>query len=257
VDLKTSDSTTVGQQTLIQQWRTNLLKKITKFGAIQKKYMPGLDRYVTALLPAPQEVLTSMPELIPLYLPSSLPVDKCSLVCIAGVQEIENRLRFAQASEALNKLRCQLVKRTYASRYKVQNVSSQRHYTRFRTLQQHTESKIKSACRQYTTARSALLALRGPGLWEKTLQELHPHDVRGLSEKSLTEEEQQENLQMRSMARLGPDLPVGQNDDSEALPEMLFDPKLTVGEGHRTLSWIWYTTNNREVNNNRFTEACE
>ena len=202
MDLKTSDSTTVGQQTLIQQRRTNLLKKITKFGAIQKKYMPGLDRYVTALLPAPQEVLTSMPELIPLYLPSSLPVDKCSLVCIAGVQEIENRLRFAQASEALNKLRCQLVKRTYASRYKVQNVSSQRHYTRFRTLQQHTESKIKSACRQYTTARIALLALQGPGTWEQTLQELHPHDVWGLSEKALTEEERQENLRTHSMAGL-------------------------------------------------------
>ena len=129
VDLKTSGNTTVGQQTSIQQRRTNLLKKISKFSTIQKKYMPGLDRYIAELLPAPEEVSTSMPELIPLYLPSSLPANQCSWVCIAGVQDIENRLRFAQASESLNKLRCQLMKRTYASRYKVWNISSQHHYT--------------------------------------------------------------------------------------------------------------------------------
>lgn len=219
--------------------------------------MPGLGKYVAELLPLPEEVSMSTPELIPLYLPSSIPASKRSWVCIVGVREIENRLRFGQASEALNKLRCQLMKRTYASRYKVRNVSSQRHYTRFRTLQEHTESKIKSACRQYTTSRGAILALQGPGVWEQTLQELHPHDVRGLSEKALTEEERQENRQTRAMAGLGPDLSAGQKDDFEALPETSFTPRLAVGEGHRTLSWIWYTTTSKEVDDNHFTEACE
>ena len=221
--------------------------------------MPGLNRYLAELSPSPEEVSMSTPESIPLYLPSSLPADKCSLVCIAGVQEIEDRLRFAQASEALNKLRCQLMKRTYASQYKVQNVSSQRHYTRFRTLQDHTELKIKAACRQYTTAQSALLVLQGPasGIWEHTLQELHRSDVRGLSEKALIEEEQQENTKTRSMAGLSPGLLAGQKDNFDDLPETSFDPKLAVGEGHRTLSWIWYTTSSEEVDNDRFTEACE
>ena len=199
----------------------------------------------------------STPELIPLYLPSSLPASKRSWVCISGVQEIEDRLRFGQASEALNKLRCQLMKRTYASRYKVRNVSSQRHYTQFQTLQEHTKSKIKSACRQYTTSQSAILALQGPGVWEQTLQELHPYDVRGLSEKALTEEERQEDRQMHAMAGLGPGLPAGQKDNFEALSETSFNPKLAVGEGHRTLSWIWYTTTSKEVDDNCFTEACE
>ena len=220
--------------------------------------MPGLDVYIAELPIPPREVSMSTPELIPLYLPSSLPENKRSCVCISGVQEIEDRLRFAQASEALTKLRCQLMKRTYASRYKIRNnVSSQRHYTRFHTLQEHTEAKIKSACRQYTTSRDAILALRGPGTWEKTLQELRSHDVRGLSEKALIEEERQENRQTRAMAGLRPDLPSGQKDNFEALPETFLNPNLTVGEGHRTLSWIWYTTTNKEVDNDRFTEACE
>jgi len=257
VDLKALDKPTVGQQTSFQQRRTNLLKRVIKFSAIRKKYMPRLDRYIAEILPPHKEVSMSTPEVIPLFLPSSLPENKRSWVCIAGIQEIEDRLHFAQASESLNKLRCQLMKCTYASRYKLRNVSGQRHYTRFRTLQEHTESKIRSACRQYTTARSAILVLRGPGIWEQTLQVLRPHDVRGLSEKALTEEEQQEDRQTHAMAGLSLDLPTRQNADFEALPEMTPNAKLAVGEGHRTLSWIWYTTTSKEVNENCFTEACE
>jgi hypothetical protein len=78
-----------------------------------------------------------------------------------------------------------------------------------------------------------------------------------LGEKALTEEEQQENRQTRAMAGLSPDLVVGQNYDFEVLPETSFNLQLAVGEGHRTLLWIWYTTTNKEVNDNQFTEACE
>jgi len=141
-----------------------------------------------------------MPERIPLYLPSTFPAEKRSSICVASLPEIEDRLRFAQAHEALTKLRCQLMKRTCANRYKARNVSSQHHYTRFRTLQHHVESKIKAASRQYRTARVALLNLRGPGIWEQTLQEVHPSDVRGLSEKALIDEELEEAKKMRKMA---------------------------------------------------------
>lgn len=47
--------------------------------------MPGLNRYLAELSPLPEEVSMSTPESIPLYLPSSLPADKCSLVCTASV----------------------------------------------------------------------------------------------------------------------------------------------------------------------------
>lgn len=94
VDLKTSANTTVGQQTLIQQWQTNLLKKIMKFSDIQNRYMLGLDRYITELSPPPKEVSLSMPELIPLHLLLSLPKNKHPMICIAGVQKIKGYLCF-------------------------------------------------------------------------------------------------------------------------------------------------------------------
>ncbi len=72
VDLKTFEKTTVGQQTSIQRRRTNLLKRIIKFSNIRNKYMPGLDGYIAELSPPPKEVSMSTPELIPLYLPSSV-----------------------------------------------------------------------------------------------------------------------------------------------------------------------------------------
>ena len=58
------------------------------------------------------------------------------------------------------------------------------------------------------------------------------------------------------MAGLSLDHPARLQDDFGALPETLVNPNLEVGEGHRTLSWIWYTTTSKEVDNDRFTEAC-
>ena len=31
------------------------------------------------------------------------------------------------------------------------------------------------------------------------------------------------------------------------LPRTLYNPHLAVGEGHRTLSWIWYSTGTSEI----------
>jgi len=148
------------------------------------------------------------------------------------------------------------MKRTYASRYKVNNVSSQRHYTRFRALQEHTESKIKAARIKYTTARDALLSLRGPGDWEKTLCELRPEDIRGLSEQALVAEEQEELRQTQTLARLGPDIDGISERQRDDLPAMTLNPYLALGEGHRTLSWIWYGTTVEEVSDSQ-TEACK
>ena len=218
--------------------------------------MPGLEHYLAGLSSLASEG-PSAPELIPLLLPSSIPDEQRSSVCLAGIPKIEDRLRFAQASEALVKLRCQLMKRSYASRYKVQNVSSQRYYTRFQTLQDHTEFKIKEACRQYTTARHALLKLRGPGIWQQLLRELQPSDVRGLSDKALVDEERAETRKTRVMAGLQEEDLHEKVDDFENLPVTMFHPRLAVGDGFRTLSWIWCSTTSGEANGSLSTEPCE
>ena len=78
-----------------------------------------------------------------------------------------------------------------------------------------------------------------------------------MSEKALTEEERQENRQTRAMAGLRRDLPAGQQDNFEALPETSVSLNLAVGEGHRTLSWIWYTTTSKKMDDDHFADACE
>ena len=211
--------------------------------------MPGLELYLRDT-PATNEddSLMSTPEYIPLHLPSSLPSEKRPSVYVPGLAEMEDRLRFAQACEALTELRCQLTKRTYASRYRTANISSQTHYTRFRELQDQTESKIKAACSRYRLARTGLVSLRGRGDWEKRLQELRPEDVRGLSEKALIIEEMEQGKKTQEMAGIST---AGHAFDIEVrnqnLPLTLFNPHLAVGEGHRTLSWIWYSTGTSEI----------
>jgi hypothetical protein len=217
--------------------------------------MPGLNSYLASEPCVLNATSTSTPEHIPLYFPSSFPSEHRSSICTGGIGDIEDRLRFAQASEALTKLRCQLMKRTYASRYRVRNISSQRHYTRFRTLQDQTENKIKISSQQYNTARDALLRLRGPGDWENTLQKLGTDDVRGLSEKALIEEEQQETRRTRTMA--GVQEYQVTEDMINNVPTGTFNPHLAVGEGYRTLSWIWYSTTGGEINDGVSTGACK
>lgn len=41
------------------------------------------------------------------------------------------------------------------------------------------------------------------------------------------------------------------------VPFFTFNPHLVVGEGHRTLSWIWYSTMGDEITDNVSTGACK
>ena len=123
LDGKVSSLTTTQETTLLRR-RTSLLKRILQFTAARAKYMPGLAEYLSTCPPLP-DTLTSMPECIPLYLPSALTKNRHFKICIGGIDEIEERLRFAQASEALIQLRLQLMKRTVAVRYKSRTAESQ------------------------------------------------------------------------------------------------------------------------------------
>ena len=116
---------------------------------------------------------------------------------------------------------------------------------RFRELQEQTDSKIKLACLRYRVARLGLVHLHEGGDWEQKLQELHPEDVRGLSESALVNEEKEQKKRTWEMAGISTS-----SDDNllnQELPPTLFNPYLAVGEGHRTLSWIWYSTSNDEI----------
>jgi hypothetical protein len=251
---KTSVNNVV-KATSIQRRKTNLLKEIQRYIITQAQFMPGLERYLRNTSTNRVDFSMSTPELIPLHLPSSLTLEKRASVCVSGLAEIEDRLRFAQACEALTDLRCQLTKRTYASRYRTANISSQHHFTRFREMQEQTDLKIKSASSRYRMAWTALVRLRGKGAWENKLQELRLEDIRGLSEKALVNEEKEQRRKTDEMAGLSTAYTRVDDIPNQELPPTLFNPHLAVGEGHRTLSWIWYSTSNDEIMGERMTET--
>lgn len=86
-----------------------------------------------------------------------------------------------------------------------------------------------------------MLALRGPGEWEKKLAILKPEDVRGISERSLTQEEMEDYRRTCRMAGLPENGPIANT------PVVSFDPRLALGEGRRSLSWIWYLASEGEL----------
>lgn len=240
-----ASATTSTQIAALTRRRTVLLKDIQKFHQIQTSYMPGLRRFQRENSTPPAD-FSSQPELLPLNLPSSIPSNSREDICTAGVDSIETRLREAQCSESLADLRTQLIKRTYTNKYKERTASSQRAYTRFRTLQNQTEVKIKSAQTVYNTARSALLALKGPGSWEDQYQVLKREDVRGMHERGMTAEEKEDHIRTRRMAGFSNEQIEGELDGAVNMPTIQFDPVLALGEGRRQLSWIWYTISDRE-----------
>jgi hypothetical protein len=125
-----------------------------------------------------------------------------------------------------------------ASKLNNSNASSQRAYVRSQALQNQVEVRVRACQRQYNMARAAVLALRVAGDWETTLAILKPEDVRGISERALTEEEKQEHQTACRMAGLSPEDDIG---DQLPVPVMSINPGLALGEGRRKLSWIWYS----------------
>lgn len=114
---------------------------------------------------------------------------------------------------------------------------------------QHTiDDKVRAAELQYWRARAAVLMLRGPGEWEEALRVLTQSDVRALNERELTAQEV-ENIH-RVRVRAGVEL-----DAEEIAAERLLTAVSIVGEGQRTLSWIWFRGNAHERVDDPLTRA--
>ncbi|KAF4564900.1 hypothetical protein EYR36_002843 [Pleurotus pulmonarius] len=252
------DLTTL-EATQLQTNRTSLLKRIMKFRNEQITYMPGLADH---LMQAPNEESTTTPETMPLFLPSSFPEGICSEICSSGLCELEDRLRFAQASEALAKLRRQLRTRSFAHSYKTRNINSQGAYTRSCLLQNQIEVRIKAIHVVYNIAREALISLRGTGDWQNSLRPLLPEDIRGINERTLNAEEQEEYRHTRALAGMSAEAiqeelnGTGLTSGQENIPTVAFSRSLALGEGRRTLSWIWYTVSDDEILGVGEVQAC-
>ncbi|KAJ6479764.1 hypothetical protein C8R45DRAFT_1101208 [Mycena sanguinolenta] len=216
------------QATALQRQHTLLLAKVSALRDVQETYMLGLPD-------------NSKPETINIYLPSALLSEVCQSICVPDLVKHEEELGNAQAVEALRDLRSGLRTRTFAHQFKRKLTSSQGSYTKSRTFTDSIEDRIRNAATRYRTARVALLRLRGPGEWEQMLLVLENTDIRGMNERAMNEEEKEDNRRARLLAGLTEDANADELDEYGEPVDLTTLFNLETGEGHRQLSWIWYT----------------
>lgn len=244
-DVKETKSPTVLQQAGFQDRRVALRKRVNIFRKLQTEYMPSL-RHVLRDPSVLDDVQDIHAERIRLYLPSELSGGSHrDRACTNGLPAVEERLREAAARDSLNQLRRILRTRTYLNKWRVHNVNGQRMSTRARSLQHRVDIKVHEAKSRYRHARKALLALRGPGLWEKTLKELRDDDVRALNERTLTDYEKAQREHR---------IKTGKPWDEDAYEGVVV--KGTSGESRRKLSWIWMSISEDENSPDMIDGTC-
>lgn len=248
-EVKGQGKQTVLQTTSLIERRTSLLKRIQRFRDTQRLYMPGLNPQQMAHLQrsalrnnarASVHVEDSV-----LFMPSDLSDELRRHHCSPGLATMEDRLRYAEAYESLDRLRHHLRNRTFTNKFKVKNVTGQKNNTRSREVQHRIDDKVKAAQLQYCRARWALIVLRGAGDWEVALPVLNPGDVRALNERQLTEQEKDDERRVR--AKRGAHVGTTDDDEEEDLQDIRVIAKpAEVGEGERRPSWIWFQTSASE-----------
>lgn len=209
------------------------MKKLDSFRGVQAVHMPGLAQIVRQLeakLNLPQDILV---EDAPLFLPSDVVAAGLltPMICDSRLVSTEEALREAHAYELLDELRQQLRARTFANKFKIKNITGQRANTRARDWQKTIDNKAIACKHAYRHARAALLALRGPGDWENVLRVLEGADVRAFNERAMSTQERLEREEARRVAGL-------LDEQIDAIP--IEDGAAHLGEGRRTISWIWW-----------------
>ncbi|KAJ7475078.1 hypothetical protein B0H11DRAFT_2158575 [Mycena galericulata] len=232
LEIKAKKAATAYQALDFQKRRNAINKKIDRFRQLQGIYMPGLrdelseEQLVLLTTNAKKEV-----ESIKLFLPSALSSERAwENACAPRVAGIEARLRFVEATDALEELRRSLRMRTVTNRFKVKNVTGQRANTRAQGIQHQVDVRIHAAKLRYRYSREAYARLVGSGTWEATLRVLNDEDVRALNERAMTQQERSEEERLREGGLLN-ELEHG---------GVVAAGVVVTGEGHRTLSWIWY-----------------
>ncbi|KAJ6447896.1 hypothetical protein C8R45DRAFT_1115651 [Mycena sanguinolenta] len=230
VDVKAITNPTPQQEHNFLKRRTAIRKRIVAFRKLQRAYMPHVRRFLTisqqALWDADGE---RDAEAIRLFLPSDI-TDSAKRVkaCAEGLPDVEASLREGEAHDALEALRQGLRVRTMTNRFRIRNATGQRALTRGQGVLRQNNVRIHKAKLRYRYARNALSRLRGNGEWERKLQVLQDEDIRVLNERAVTTEEMAQREAVHNLHDV--------NEGGVANYGVV-----ALGEGRRTLSWIWYT----------------
>ncbi|KAJ7767527.1 hypothetical protein DFH07DRAFT_769622 [Mycena maculata] len=229
IDVKALANPTENQALDFLKRRTALLKRLRVFRKMQRTYMPNFRMFLTGAQRAQLDSEADRDtEAVRLFLPSDI-ADKTKRMkaCAVGLPEVEAKLREGECREALEALHHGLRACTMTNRFRLRNCTGQRALTRGQGVLRQLNLRIHKAKLRYRYARNALLRLRGHGVWEKELEVLADEDVRALNERALTEEERAQR---------------GAVHDFNEVEEggVATFGVVALGEGRRTLSWIWY-----------------
>lgn len=160
----------------IQDKRITLQRHLRQFRDLQAVYMSCS----TALLAANSGSREGNVETEALILPSSLLPDVRRTGCAEGLAAKEEKLREAQCYDALETVRTMQRTQRSLKAFRNRNLRGQRQTGRSFATILRLQGKSTLAAEKYHTARAALLALRGPGIWENTLRVLKAEDIRAL-----------------------------------------------------------------------------
>ena len=196
--------------------------------------------------PKDTSISTNVEEFV-LYMPSDLSEADRFKYCPAALTEMEDRLRFAEASDALESLRHHLRTCSVTNRFKVANVTGQAHNTRARETRTRIDAKVRAAELHYQQSRASLFSLRHHGPWEDTLQVLAASDVRALNEREMTAQEKEDIRRVSGKTAF-----TGEDDMST---ETVVATAAAIGEGLRRPSWIWFSGNLQEGADDPITRA--
>ena len=161
-EVKGKRKQTLLQSTSLTERRTILLKRVQRFRELQQVYMPGLDAPLLTQLERaalPRNSTSIHVEDSILFMPSELSAATCRRVCSPGLGDIEDRIRFAEAHDALDHLRHHLHNRTFTNKFKIQNVTGQKGNTRAHKVQHRIDDRVKAAQVQYCRAQTAVMNL--------------------------------------------------------------------------------------------------
>ncbi|KAJ7740190.1 hypothetical protein DFH07DRAFT_870303 [Mycena maculata] len=235
IGVKANATPTELQTINILKRRTTLVKRIRGFRKMQRTYMPNIRRFLTTAQRAQWDTETERDaEAIRLFMPSDITeATKRDSACA------DCRKSRGTCGRAL---RGGLRTRTMTNRFRLRNATGQRALTRGQGILRQINMKIHKAKLRYRYARNALSRLRGHGAWERDLQVLLDSDVRALNERALTEEEAAQRGTVHDLR----DVEEGGVGSYGVV---------ALGEGRRTLSWIWYTTKAGEPTEGDLVEA--
>ncbi|KAL0574845.1 hypothetical protein V5O48_007118 [Marasmius crinis-equi] len=230
------------QTTKITEQRNAMRRVLVSLENLRRVYMPGLEQYLKeANLPDLNP--DWHPEDVPLYLPSDLPHDRRSRLCVSELLDIEARLQHARCLDSLHGLRHTLRVKSRMILFKNTNVRGQRDSGHSREVINRVVFRARAFAETYREARAAYKNLVGEGEWENRLHILKDCDVQSLRDPALVrvgpgrrgtnEEDEPSRDATRPMEEAGISLIPPDRTEWE------HRTKHGTGESRRVISWIW------------------